>query len=108
MTNPTWRSWLKQWFRSPAANRRRRPAPGKSRCRRPSLEGLEDRTLPSVAIAATNNNGNGYTALDFNQSGGFVPPDTCGAAGPTSYVETANQTIAVYPPRPATPRPRPP
>jgi uncharacterized repeat protein (TIGR01451 family) len=63
---------------------------------RPELELLENRTVLSVTIAATNNNGNGYTALDFNQSGGYTPPDTCGAAGPTSYVETVNQTVALY------------
>jgi uncharacterized repeat protein (TIGR01451 family) len=57
-----------------------------------------------VTIASTNNNGQGYTALDFNQSGGYTPPDTVGAAGPTNsstghgaYVETVNQTIALYP-----------
>jgi uncharacterized repeat protein (TIGR01451 family) len=68
-----------------------------TRRRRPALERLEDRALPSVTIASTNNSGNGYAALDFNHSGGYVPPDTCGAAGPTSYVETVNQSIAVYP-----------
>jgi uncharacterized repeat protein (TIGR01451 family) len=61
------------------------------------LEPLEDRTLLSVAIA--NNSGQGYTGLDFAQSGGFTPPDTCGAAGPTNYVETVNQTIAIYSPK---------
>jgi hypothetical protein len=55
--------------------------------------------LPSVTIAATNNGGNGYTGLDFNQSGGYVPPDTQGAAGPSSYVETVNQTLAIYSPK---------
>ena len=49
-----------------------------------------------MTIAPTNNNGNGYAALDFNQSGGYVPPDTNGAAGPTNYVETVNQTVALY------------
>jgi uncharacterized repeat protein (TIGR01451 family) len=52
-----------------------------------------------VTIAASNNNGNGYSALDFNHSGGFVPPDTNGAAGPTNYVETVNQTVAIYSPK---------
>jgi hypothetical protein len=60
------------------------------------LELLEARSLPSVVIASTNNNGQGYAALDFNHSGGYVPPDTCGAAGPTRYVETVNQTVALY------------
>lgn len=55
--------------------------------------------VPSVTITATNNSGQGYTGLDFNQSGGFVPPDTCGAAGPSNYVETVNQTLAIYSPK---------
>src|SRR6266705_1970286 len=62
-----------------------------------ALEVLEDRTVPSVTIL--NNGGNGYTGLDFNQSGGYVPPDTCGAAGPANYVETVNQELAIYSPK---------
>src|SRR4051812_35878301 len=62
---------------------------------RPVVERFEDRTVPAVSIL--NNNGNGYAALSFNQSGGYVPPDTCGAAGPSAYVETVNQTVALYP-----------
>ena len=46
-----------------------------------------------------NNNGNGYTGLSFNSSGGYVPPDTCGAAGPFGYVETVNQAIGLYLPK---------
>jgi uncharacterized repeat protein (TIGR01451 family) len=58
---------------------------------------LEDRTLPSVSIV--NNGGNGYAALHFSQTQGYVPPDTNGAAGPTNYVETVNQTLAIYSPK---------
>src|SRR5712691_8724295 len=61
------------------------------------LERLEDRTVPSVTIV--NAAGQGYTGLDFNQSGGYVPPDTCGAAGPSNYVETVNQELAIYSPK---------
>ena len=61
---------------------------------RPVLEVFEDRTVPAVSIL--NNSGNGYAALSFNQSGGYVPPDTCGAAGPSAYVETVNQEVALY------------
>jgi hypothetical protein len=59
----------------------------------------------AVGVAASqgalilNNSGNGYGALDFNQSGGYTPPDTQGAAGPTVYVETVNQEIAIYTPK---------
>jgi hypothetical protein len=52
-----------------------------------------------VTIAAKNNSGQGYAALSFNQSGGYVPPDTVGAAGPINYVETVNQTVAIYSPK---------
>src|SRR5579863_6786836 len=58
--------------------------------RKPRLEALEDRSLPSVTLL------HNYSALDFNQSGGYVPPDTCGAAGPTEYVETVNSTVAIF------------
>src|SRR4051794_41933094 len=62
---------------------------------RPGLERCEDRTVPAVSIL--NNGGSGYAALSFNQSGGYVPPDTCGAAGPSAYVETVNQAVGLYP-----------
>ena len=65
--------------------------------RRLTLEALETRTVPSVTIL--NNGGNGYAALSFNQSGGYVPPDTCAAAGPSVDVETVNQTVAIYNPK---------
>jgi uncharacterized repeat protein (TIGR01451 family) len=64
---------------------------------RPRLELLETRTLPSVSIL--NNAGNGYAALHFGQIPNYVPPDTNGAAGLTNYVETVNQTIAIYSPK---------
>jgi uncharacterized repeat protein (TIGR01451 family) len=59
-----------------------------------ALEALEDRAVPAVSIL--NNGGSGYAGLSFNQSGGYVPPDTCGAAGPSAYVETVNQSVALY------------
>lgn len=61
------------------------------------LERLEDRTVPTVTIL--NNGGSGYAGLSFNQSGGYVPPDTNGAAGPNVYVETVNQSLAIYNPK---------
>jgi uncharacterized repeat protein (TIGR01451 family) len=54
------------------------------------MERLEDRTVLSVTLGAN------YVGLDFNSSGGYVPPDTNGAAGPAKYVETVNQTVALY------------
>jgi uncharacterized repeat protein (TIGR01451 family) len=65
------------------------------------LERLEDRTLLSVTIAPTNNSGNGYTGLTIDQDLGIFtePPDSNGAAGPSSYVETVNQTVAVFSPK---------
>ncbi|MBS0261305.1 MAG: hypothetical protein JSS02_05060 [Planctomycetes bacterium] len=58
---------------------------------------LESRTLLSVSILSSNNSGQGYAGLSFNQSGGYIPPDTNGAAGPVSYVETVNQAVALFP-----------
>src|SRR5438445_426439 len=43
------------------------------RARRPELEGLERRTVLSVAIAATNVSGRGYAGLDYNLSAGYTP-----------------------------------
>jgi hypothetical protein len=68
------------------------------------LEVLEDRSLPSVTIAATNNSGNGYAALSIDQAPDanglyWVPPDTNGAAGPTNYIETVNSSVALYIPK---------
>jgi hypothetical protein len=80
--------------------RRRRPTSRARHGKRLGLERLEDRTAPSVTIAPTNNNGNGYTGLDFNQSTDFgEPPDTNGAAGPSNYVEAVNSTVAIYSPK---------
>jgi hypothetical protein len=47
------------------------------------------------AATITNNDDRGFAGLDFNQ-GGSTPPDTCGAAGPSGYVEVVNQSIALY------------
>lgn len=66
----------------------------RGRTSRPAVERLEDRTAPAISILG---GGTGYAGLDYGQSGGFVPPDTSGAAGPTAYVETVNSTIALYP-----------
>ena len=67
------------------------------RWRRLEVEALENRIVLSVSIL--NNGASGYSALSFNQSGGYVPPDTNGAAGPSAYVETVNQSLAIYSPK---------
>ncbi|HEY8746695.1 MAG TPA: DUF11 domain-containing protein [Tepidisphaeraceae bacterium] len=85
-------AWLLR--RSPSVSRRRTHRSALS-CGL-AVERLENRTLLSVTIL----NSGGYAGLDFNQSsGGYVPPDTCGAAGPGVYVETVNQSIALYSPK---------
>ncbi len=93
MSNRVLRNWLNRISR----HRHKHPVARKQRGARPCLERLEDRTVPTVTL------GSNFTALDFNQSGGYTPPDTCGAAGPTSsstglgaYVETVNQAVALY------------
>ena len=74
-----------------------RVAPRRVRLRHLELEWLENRTVLSVTIAASNNGGSGYAGLDFNGSGGYTPPDTNGAAGTSAYVETVNQAVALFP-----------
>ena len=34
--------------------------------------------------------------MNINNTAGYVPPDTCGAAGTSQYVETVNQDIDIY------------
>lgn len=83
-----YRRWLQRLTFSPR-RRIRRPRSGLV-----GIQTLEVRTLLSVSVV--NNAGQGYAGLSFNQSGGYVPPDTNGAAGPSAYVETVNQTVALY------------
>jgi hypothetical protein len=61
----------------------------KRRRNRPYLERLEDRCVPTVSIL--NGGGNGYAGL-----GGINPPDTCGAAGPSEYIEVINTQIEIF------------
>jgi uncharacterized repeat protein (TIGR01451 family) len=83
----TWRNWLQRMFwhtanedRTLARKRRIR-----QRAFRPSLERLEERTVPTVLNSSFQGLANqGYA------------PDSQGAVGPQSYVETVNQTIAIY------------
>src|SRR5438132_7503008 len=61
------------------------------RCRL-RVEALEDRTLLAVQLLGH------YNGLDAFSNPG-TPPDTVGAAGPTSYVETVNGAVAIYTPK---------
>jgi uncharacterized repeat protein (TIGR01451 family) len=72
----------------------RRPQMRRFRSDLSGFQTLEVRALLSVSVV--NNAGQGYAGLSFNQSGGYVPPDTNGAAGPNAYVETVNQSVALY------------
>src|SRR5262249_6925583 len=60
---------------------------------KPLLERLEERTMPAVTIA--NGAGLGYAGI----ADGSDPPDTCGAAGPNSYIEATNGTIRIFAPK---------
>src|SRR5262245_14844541 len=87
MVGNAWRQWGKRrgGDARPGRRRGRRPM---ARCK-PRLERLEDRCLLTVTLTSQS------TGLAFPDTQGFVPPDTCGAAGPVKYVETVNQTIRV-------------
>jgi uncharacterized repeat protein (TIGR01451 family) len=54
---------------------------------------LEDRVLPAISLVSH------YQGIDFVQSGQWVPPDMVGAAGPSCYVETTQQAVAIYTPK---------
>src|SRR5262245_42994607 len=60
------------------------------RLRRPWCERLEDRTLPAVNL------GTNFTGLGFPQSGGFTPPDTSAAVGPSQVIEVINTQVVIY------------
>jgi uncharacterized repeat protein (TIGR01451 family) len=98
MMTSTWRRWLRRLSPTSPGGRRHARPPRSARLR---LERLEDRTVPTVSIL--NNGGNGYVGLTLDKTGpldgGFIPPDTQGAAGPSSYVQTANLTVGIFTPR---------
>ncbi len=66
---------------------KRRDRAGQKESRRLQLELLETRLAPAVSVI---NNFDGLV------QGGSVPPDTCGAAGPFSYVETVNSAVSIF------------
>src|SRR4051812_6385157 len=88
------RSQPSEKVRRSAADRRHANARRAVRSNFLRLERLEDRTVPAVSLL----NGSGYAGLNFSQSsGGYVPPDMSGAAGPSAYVESVNQSIELFP-----------
>src|SRR5262249_46318141 len=75
----TTRSWIRKRFaRTPRSVRNHLPG------YRPRLEALEQRLAPTVNIL------NNFTGLI-----GASAPDTCGAAGPDTYIETVNHAVAI-------------
>src|SRR5437868_11712865 len=98
----TWRNWLRRLFQSIRDRGRRRPSrvPGLLP-RRPQLERLEERTVPTVALSSYNGLNFGQTAAiqAFTIGGAATPPDPQGAVGPYSYVEAVNLSVAIFDPR---------
>jgi uncharacterized repeat protein (TIGR01451 family) len=89
--------WLKRKRISSAIPNPRIQRGKQQRCRNLFVERLEDRCVPSISIG--NNSGQGLVGLSFNSSGGYVPPDTNAAAGPSAIVETVNQEVALFSPK---------
>ncbi len=81
-------SWLRKTYPGSFGTHKRRT----HRKKPPVLavERLEDRITPSFPVVTK------YAGLNAGQSG-YVPPDTNGAAGTVSYVQTANQVIEIFP-----------
>jgi uncharacterized repeat protein (TIGR01451 family) len=96
-----WRNWLRRLSRSMQGRRRRPSRSPALRPRRPQLERLEERTVPTVAITNYNGLNFGQTAAiqAFTIGGAAIPPDPQGAAGPYSYVEAINLSVAIFDPR---------
>ena len=72
-----------------ASQDQRRPRKDKKKsflaAARPQLEQLESRLAPTVSIVS-----------NFAGLAGGEPPDTCGAAGPSSYIETINSSVRIF------------
>jgi hypothetical protein len=99
MTFTSWIRQLRSGFSGRAAGRRKHSRAKASRGLahkgryQPRVEFLEVRAL--LATTILNGAGLGY-AGDPN---GSDPPDTCGAAGPKSYIEVTNANIQIYTPK---------
>src|SRR5712692_3753249 len=95
-------SWIRQRRsvfsgRAPGHGKRAKARAGRGLAQKrpyqPRVEQLEERCVPAVSIL--NGGGLGY-AGDAN---GSDPPDTSGAAGPSSYIEVTNANIQIYTPK---------
>jgi hypothetical protein len=91
MTRNHWLLQLSQrWFRRPPRRNARHASPMSRRRVILTLEQLENRIVPTVNLLSN------FNGIDQAHSFGYTPPDTQGAAGSNSYVETVNQSIAIY------------
>ncbi|MBS0260946.1 MAG: hypothetical protein JSS02_03235, partial [Planctomycetes bacterium] len=88
-----WRNFISRVASQPV---RRRAKNRLTRDRQPGsrspgeIQILESRQLLVANVIAN------YAAMSFNDTQGYVPPDTSGAVGPDSFVETVNQTVTIY------------
>ncbi len=80
-------SWLRKVF--PGAVGRRKPMARNPRSL--LLERLEERITPTITVATK------YAGLTYGNDSQSVPPDDNGAAGTTSYIQTANQVMRLFP-----------
>jgi Ca2+-binding RTX toxin-like protein len=60
---------------------------------RPELVPLESRVVPTVTLST---NFTGLNTYDLNQQALIEPPDTIGAAGPSTVIEIVNSNLAIY------------
>jgi hypothetical protein len=60
------------------------------RARASVIEALEQRCLLSVTL------GTNFAGLGFNDTAGYIPPDTIAAAGPNHIVEAVNLHLRIY------------
>ncbi len=82
-------TWLRKSY--PGLFRTSKKIARKKQHRAFRLERLEDRVTPSLTLNSS------HAGLNFNDGGGYIPPDPNGAAGSgNTYVQTANQVIGLF------------
>lgn len=82
-------NWVRHWLQRGSRQGRRHLRNDRERFRRPRLEWLEDRCLPSVTLAQN------FPGINVFQAGGPTPPDTILAVGPTSVIQGVNNAIQI-------------